>query len=384
MERKPVVITIPDGSSPGLTRAPGLSLCGAFNDCSVAQNVPSSSTTEIEVNKIQSSKERKDRHKNKKTSSSEIQQTSPIGKSVSVVKCSRVNCAACPVFYPSIFFKSSLTNRKYEVVSNCNLSCSSSNLVYLITCSKCDNQYVGETKQKLSKRLSGHRSSIKKHANTFIAKHFNLPGHSVADIRIQPIEKIEQLPGESVEDVTIKRLDRERFWMLELGTVYPYGLNDRLQSVGNVSKNMNNNINVFSLFNKRKRRKRSHGRRRNRVNRSKITLENLHEVFNSEHGGSLHHLLTTLHGIGLSALHKVYLECETNKILNKDKRFIRIVLDVCCRRLFHPVRSNNYISQPRRHFINPLNTAPPAINHRRSMTFTHCFLACNQSLFLLV
>ena len=222
---------------------------------------------------------------NKKTSPSGIPKPSPTGKIASVVKCSRVNCATCPVFHPSKYFKSSLTNRKYQVVGNCNLSCSISNLVYLITCSKCDNQYVGETKQKLSKRLSGHRSAIKKHANTFIAiKHFNLPGHSVADILIQPIEKIELLLCESDEDVTIRRLDRECFWMLELGTVYPYGLNDRLQSVGNVSKNLRNNINVFSLLNKHKRRKRSHGRRRNKVSRSKITLENLYSIFNKEHG----------------------------------------------------------------------------------------------------
>ena len=141
------------------------------------------------------------------------------------------------MFHPSKYFKSSLTNRKYQVVGNCNLSCSTSNLVYIITCSKCDHQYLGETKQKLSKRLSGHRSAIKKHANTFIAKHFNQPGYSVADILIQPIEKIELLPGELDEDVTITII----------GTVYPYGLNDRLQSVGNVSKNLKNNINV-SVF----------------------------------------------------------------------------------------------------------------------------------------
>ena len=142
---------------------------------------------------------------------------------------------------------------------------------------------VTKISKKLSKQLSGHRSAIKKHANTFIPKHFNQPGHSVADILIQPIEKIELLPGKSDEDVTIRRLDRERFWMLELGTVYPYGLNDRLQSVGNVSKKLKNNINVFSLLNKHKTRKRSHGRRRNKVSRSKITLENLYSIFNKEH-----------------------------------------------------------------------------------------------------
>ena len=82
--------------------------------------------------------------------------------------------------------------------------------------------------------------------------------------------------------VTIRPLDRERIWILELGTVYPYGLNDRLQSVGNVSKNMKNTTNVFGLLNKPKRRKRSHGRRRNKVSMSKIMLENLYSIFNKE------------------------------------------------------------------------------------------------------
>ena len=138
--------------------------------------------------------------------------------------------------------------------------------------------------------------------------------------------------------------------MSELGTVHPYGLNDRLQSVGNVSKNLKNIINVFSLLNKHKRRKRSHGRRRNKVSRSKITLENLYSIFNKEHGGGLHHLLTTLYSIRLSTLYQLYLECE-NITGNKDKRFLRIILDVCCRRLYQPVRSNNCVPKPGRHFI---------------------------------
>ena len=133
--------------------------------------------------------------------------------------------------------------------------------------------------------------------------------------------------------------------------MYPYGLNDRLQRVGSVSKNLKSNINVFSLLNKHKRRKRSHGRRWNKVSRSKITLENLYSIFNKEHDGGLHHLLTTLYGIRLSTLHQLYLECENNITGNKDKRFLRIILDVFCRRLFQPVRSNNFVPKPRRHFI---------------------------------
>ena len=139
-----------------------------------------------------------------------------------------------------------------------------------------DHQYVGETKRKVSERLLGHRSSIKKHANTFIAKHFNLTGHSIDDIRIQPIEHITQRPGETEQDVTIRRLDRERFWMLELATMYPYGLSDRLQHVGNISNSsFQSGINVFNLFNRHTRRKRSHGRRRNSRRTSEFTLDQL-------------------------------------------------------------------------------------------------------------
>ena len=69
----------------------------------------------------------------------------------------------------------------------------------------------------------------------------------MADIRVQPIEHITWNPGETEKDITIRRLDRERFWMLELGTMYPYGLNDRLQHVGNVlhsSVRSRNNVDV--------------------------------------------------------------------------------------------------------------------------------------------
>ena len=60
--------------------------------------------------------------------------------------------------------------------------------------------------------------------------------------------------------------------MLELGTVYPYGLNDRFQHVGNVSQSSVRSRNiVFNLFNRHQRRKRSHGHRSNYSRTSEIT-----------------------------------------------------------------------------------------------------------------
>ena len=49
--------------------------------------------------------------------------------------------------------------------------------------------------------------------------------------------------------------------MLELGTMYPYELSDRLQQVGNVSHSfVRSRNNVFNLLNRHQRRNRSHGR----------------------------------------------------------------------------------------------------------------------------
>ena len=130
-------------------------------------------------------------------------------------------------------------------------------------------------------------------------KHYT--GHTMDDIRIQPIEHITRNPGETEKDITIRRLDRERFWMLELGTMYPYGLNNRLQHVGNVSHSpVRSRNNVFNLFHRHQRRNRSHGHRSNSSRTSEITLDLLRNLYNGGQGhGNLHRLLTTLHSARL-------------------------------------------------------------------------------------
>ena len=61
--------------------------------------------------------------------------------------------------------------------------------------------------------------------------------------------------------LSAKWLEREDFWYRELCTVYPYGLNDNVRRVGNVSK-QGPNIVVHTLFNRqhRKSKKRELGR----------------------------------------------------------------------------------------------------------------------------
>ena len=44
---------------------------------------------------------------------------------------------------------------------------------------------------------------------------------------------------------------RENFWYRE---IYPYGLNDNVKKVGNISAKNNDNIVVWSVFNNQKRK----------------------------------------------------------------------------------------------------------------------------------
>ena len=84
-----------------------------------------------------------------------------------------------------------------------------------------------------------------------------------------PIEEVTS--DSTVVSVSTKRLEREDYWCRELCTVYPYGLNDNVRKVGNISK-CSQEIVVKMLFNKQPRKYR---KRQARRCRKKIDLADL-------------------------------------------------------------------------------------------------------------
>ena len=55
------------------------------------------------------------------------------------------------------------------------------NCIYLITCSHCGTQYVGQTKKKLLTRFNSHFYDIHQNNDTTVARHFNkCPPHNPA------------------------------------------------------------------------------------------------------------------------------------------------------------------------------------------------------------
>ena len=115
-----------------------------------------------------------------------------------------------------------------EIVIKGELTCSTSSVIYCITCLRggrlCPSfpQYIGETKRSLKERMRGHRGSIiqpsQENCSAPKGIHFKSPGHSISDLRIIPIEH--------VKDGDLRRKVRESFYIQKFDTVYN-GLNIR-------------------------------------------------------------------------------------------------------------------------------------------------------------
>lgn len=134
--------------------------------------------------------------------------------------CRTVRCQACKVHANSPKNTVFSTTKKINIKINQKLSCYSKNIIYVITCKKCNIQYVGETARSLRERLTDHRSNIKSYKHTTISSHFSQMNHAVEDLEILPIEKIPDNPNS-----LLTRKQREKFWILKLGTQHPLGLN---------------------------------------------------------------------------------------------------------------------------------------------------------------
>ena len=72
------------------------------------------------------------------------------------------------------------------------MTCKSTNLIYMIECKRCKKQYIGETKRTLRERFTEHRQATNNpshnNASTAVPTHFNLPDHSIEDMTHIPLE----------------------------------------------------------------------------------------------------------------------------------------------------------------------------------------------------
>jgi len=129
--------------------------------------------------------------------------------------CGSKRCMTCTHHAISTeIFKSTYTREIFNIKDN--ISCGCRNVIYLITCRKCQLQYVGETGRELRERVVDHRSAIRTHKNTPIGIHFNEEGHSLLDLSVMAIEQ---------SDNSLARKQREEYWQRKLHTKFPKEIN---------------------------------------------------------------------------------------------------------------------------------------------------------------
>ena len=102
-----------------------------------------------------------------------------------------------------------------------------------------------------------------KKIDTFLYKHFRKAGHawSPNKILVQPVEKIKYKANSTERFQNILRHEIELKWIKLLQTPFPLGFNDTIYLEGNISKMPD--FDVFSLLDIKKRKRRSHGKRKN-------------------------------------------------------------------------------------------------------------------------
>ena len=96
-------------------------------------------------------------------------------------KCNK--CVYCSYINTGDHAKSSASNYHHQITHEVN--CNSCNIIYLITCAKCNIQYVGETDRRLKDRFAEHQGYVRnKHLDKATGAHFNEKGHHLSDMRI--------------------------------------------------------------------------------------------------------------------------------------------------------------------------------------------------------
>ena len=125
-----------------------------------------------------------------KLSSSNNTNTTPRG----IFRCDSNRCLTCNFIShgtKEITFSSTGLTRTI----NSHITCNSKNVIYMIHCTKCNKQYIGETKRRLKDRFNEHRRKIDKpdstSPHTAVSEHFLANSdHSITNVLLIPIEII--------------------------------------------------------------------------------------------------------------------------------------------------------------------------------------------------
>ena len=157
-------------------------------------------------------------------------------------KC-RSNCKTCPSLIKKSSVKSYHTGRIYSTIDVDieDVHCKLQNYIYVLTCTSCLCQYVGESVCPVHLRMNIHRKG--KSGCEIAIDHFKnvCPGATFTILILEVLPGNGYVNGKVDPAMLQYRLQREDYWIKTLRTIYPYGLNER-------TKFMNRDSPIGKLF----------------------------------------------------------------------------------------------------------------------------------------
>ena len=125
-------------------------------------------------------------------------------------------------FESYIGVKCSFTKKSFRTLDlPKHITCELSNIIYLITCTKCHKHYVGETSRAFRKRMYEHKASVLKDGLiTPVSRHFKNDGHSHKHMQFSVLQWC--TPKFDI-DSTSKRRRIELCWIFKLHSLAPIG-----------------------------------------------------------------------------------------------------------------------------------------------------------------
>lgn len=130
--------------------------------------------------------------------------------------CGSPRCQLCKFILTSSEITSYTSPFSMKITHTVN--CKTPNIIYILHCTLCHQQYVGETQNSMTERFYGHKSDIVHKENKPVAIHFNNPSHNYLDhLKVTIIET-------SFKDC-LHRKNKESFLISKFNTLAPFGIN---------------------------------------------------------------------------------------------------------------------------------------------------------------
>ena len=145
-------------------------------------------------------------------------------------KCKVNHCRVCQYAKPGkVIYGTRAT--KFELLYQ-NLNCTTENVVYSISCKKCEDiMYIGETGRTLNIRIGEHLTDILENHVSPVSIHFNQENHNIADFIFTALRSLNSNNGAASVKMRCKRLKLENHFMNKFQTLQPKGLNTKMNAV---------------------------------------------------------------------------------------------------------------------------------------------------------